>query len=683
MSQQTLEIISCESKKIVRRPYAKVRVTWAGAGVDNVRVHDLATKNRASLTDQVIGGIGRERRWAFCETTDGSESTAELDNCIHAMPDEFEDGAMDGAGYLVGWWGQDIEPFARPQYLKLRFPPSALTKVVVRGYLPNDLEKKEWPVDFDVQAFTGDNYEIPCTYNDGTPAIIEVRGNTNPCRDDIYFREPVLSANQLVLTIRSWSRKGGFVKITKFVFTDIVEEYGPDDIINMSILEETDGDSGSLPIGNVSCNSIELTLQNLDNKFSFGNDRSPFQSLMRANRRIEPYVGFIETDVTGQPLLNENGLPYEPALVKKGVYWSRNWTAGQQDVGTSTSAIDRMGLFQNIEYRGLGHLDIEVSPPPLPESEFRDGNWISFLDDILKELRDKRMKDLEWDFGMTPAEIQALPEVKIMFFPKMSYFDVIRHVATLHMMYAYMDNNILRFKKIRDVYDSDARPKRLTKNDILTKSNIASVDNIVNIISSTYKSYVIDDDTKLPKPNPDVNYEERNQNSVLDFGEVYKEINTGHMARNRDRISSDLKEALELFSAAKIVCEISIFGDPSLNIGDMVEIPEYQRDNEDIDVRGVYCINRIVTEFDGSLRQTISSRSSGITPLLYRIRINIKSEVIQSAINETTDNYLIINNSSRIDFSGNFFEFNGHAGDYTYTAYIRGIPAVSGQFSVG
>jgi len=682
MNQEVLEdIIYRESKKIVRRPYATVRVTWAGIGVDNVRVHHSHTSNRASLRDQVIGGLGIEERWAFCETVDGSESTAELDNGICAMPDFDEQHPDYGDGYLVGWWGSSPQPFTG-QNMSLRFPPSTITKVHLRGYLPNDSEKKEWPVGILISCYGGKNYNEPRTYSDGSAAYIAVFDNDSA---DIIleFKEPVTDVTSLRLDIASWSHLGGFVKMTKFAFADIVEEYRPDDILTMSILEETDGDTGSLPIGNVSCNSLELTLQNLDNKFSFGNTRSPFQSLMRANRRIEPRVGFIETDESGQPVPNQNGTPHT-LLVPKGVYWSRDWTANQQENGTSTSAIDRMGLLQNIEYRGLGLLDDDSPNRPPPESKFEDGNWISFLDDILKELKEKRMKDLRWDFGMTAEEIEALPIVNIMFFPKMSYFNIIKHVATLYMLYAYMDNDVLRFKKIKDMYDSDANPKRLTKDDIITKSNISSIDNIVNIASTTYKSYTTeekDNGIEIPKLLSEKNYEARNDSSMLDFGEVHKEINTGHMARSQDTVMDDLKVALSLFSSAKITCEVFVFGDPTLNIGNMVEIPEYQRDG--IDVRGVYCINRITTEFDGSLRQAISSRSSGINPLVYKIKINLKSEVIQSAINETVNNYLIINNSTRIDFSGNIVEFNGYAGTYNYTAYIRGIPAVSGEFNVG
>ncbi|MDR2729092.1 MAG: hypothetical protein LBB56_08150, partial [Chitinispirillales bacterium] len=247
MTPETIDLLKRESKKISRMPVAKVNIAWAGSSVDLVRLGDVGTvdsfdrltksENRVSIADQVISGIGNQKRWAFCETVEGSESFVTLDDDICVMPDNEEDA--NSRGLLVGWWGTVIaapnpEFYNNPGYffgengslrqrLQLHFPPMTISRFRLHGYYPDE-EKKEWPVNFRVQAFTG--------YNSTPGPVVNVTGNT----DVNYtgeFPTPVTNVTQLEFTIYSWSHAGGFIKVTAAVMDNFDRAYTSDDILSM------------------------------------------------------------------------------------------------------------------------------------------------------------------------------------------------------------------------------------------------------------------------------------------------------------------------------------------------------------------------------------------------------------------------------------------------------------------
>ncbi|HHV41481.1 MAG TPA: hypothetical protein GXX72_01345 [Clostridiaceae bacterium] len=64
-----------------------------------------------------------------------------------------------------------------------------------------------------------------------------------------------------------------------------------DDIISINLLEEREVSQGSLPVGNISANEIDIRLNNESRKFDAGNRQSPLYQLLKANRRIKAWLG--------------------------------------------------------------------------------------------------------------------------------------------------------------------------------------------------------------------------------------------------------------------------------------------------------------------------------------------------------------------------------------------------------
>jgi len=91
------------------------------------------------ITEQVIIGRGYQKRWAFCETDDPSESVATLDNCF-AMPNVTAGTPYIGS-FLVGWWGDGTSIsdsngyFATPPHLKIELYPIPFSNYEIKGFM--------------------------------------------------------------------------------------------------------------------------------------------------------------------------------------------------------------------------------------------------------------------------------------------------------------------------------------------------------------------------------------------------------------------------------------------------------------------------------------------------------------------------------------------------------------------
>jgi hypothetical protein len=64
-----------------------------------------------------------------------------------------------------------------------------------------------------------------------------------------------------------------------------------DDIFLINLIEERDVSAGSLPIGNISANELDIRIVNKDRLYDAGNVNSPFRNLVRPNRIIRAWLG--------------------------------------------------------------------------------------------------------------------------------------------------------------------------------------------------------------------------------------------------------------------------------------------------------------------------------------------------------------------------------------------------------
>jgi len=181
----------------------------------------------------------------------------------------------------IGWWGKQLAgtggAFSAPYpTLTVTFLPRPITKLQVVG----DSKRQEWPVDFNIKLYDGNNTLLHTEI---------VTGNTEIAWSKV-LDEPITQVEKMTLEITKWSHAGRQAKILEF-FTSIQETYEDDDIIFIHLLEEREVSYGSLPVGNISSNEIYIELNNANRKFDAGNATSPLHNLLKPNRRIRAWLG--------------------------------------------------------------------------------------------------------------------------------------------------------------------------------------------------------------------------------------------------------------------------------------------------------------------------------------------------------------------------------------------------------
>lgn len=183
--------------------------------------------------------------------------------------------------YQMGWWGSQLADvngyFATPYpTLTVTFFSRPITQLKVVG----DARRGEYPVDFVIKLY-GNGDLLKYTES--------VTGNTQVSWSKT-LTSPVTEVVKMTLEISRWSHPGRQVKILEF-FTSVQEVYEGDDILLIHLLEEREVSQGSLPIGNISANEIDIQLNNETRKFDAGNTQSPLYQLLKPNRRIRAWLG--------------------------------------------------------------------------------------------------------------------------------------------------------------------------------------------------------------------------------------------------------------------------------------------------------------------------------------------------------------------------------------------------------
>jgi hypothetical protein len=481
----------------------------------------------------------------------------------------------------VGWWGA-ANADANGNFVTAPRMTITFSSRPAFGYrLVGDDKLGEYPVHFivRVQRAIGNNY-VTLEEHEVT--------NNNQVKYTGVFVNRHINIQRMTLDILEWSEPNAVVKIAEF-YSSIVKEYAGDDIFNLSLLEEIEASEGTLPVGNISCNELDLTLQNLDDQFFPANTQADLYTLVKRNRKIEPYIGF-----------RINGVD---TYLPKGLYWSGDWTTNEQAAGASTTARDRMELIRKVMYED--------------DTTYWQSKSLKFIaEEVLDQLK-SYMPDF---YYVIDAELDNTV-VPLAFFKRQSYFDIIKSIAQAGLAYAYMDlptdaeqaansliKDILRIKSFENVYCEacDVTPIEITKDDYINKNQPSKSEELANIINVTKKTFELVEGRPKEVENSDVVYTVQDDPSIKEHGKLSYDYKENDLIQ--DEIQA-LKIAQTLLKAYKIPLkdvELQTFGDPSLKLIDAVEVPEYQRGT--IDNKGVFIINKIQTEYDGGLRISLSGR---------------------------------------------------------------------------
>ncbi len=242
-----------------------------------------------------------------------------LDGSYCALPDNGP----------VGWWSSTAcdaagSWAANTTWIVLQY---LISKSVSELSVYGDNLLDEYPVDFTIVLQDDDDAVL---YTE------TVTGNTDCSWTKTIA--PVGGVMYVTLTITKWSRASSTAKICEF-FTSVYisETYEDADLLEVTLLEEMEYESGSLPIGNISSNEVSIKLNNLDHKFDPGNTLSPLYGSLTKNRKITVWFGVEIDSVT--------------TWYQFGVFYSQDWTVPEGEVYAETYGWDRLELLRLGEFK--------------------------------------------------------------------------------------------------------------------------------------------------------------------------------------------------------------------------------------------------------------------------------------------------------------------------------------------
>ena len=249
VSQEFIDKIKANERQV----FAKLQIDYTSPFLDqsiSVETNETANVSFPSQTTDTVA-----EPFAKIASLDGSWV---LDGTYTLAPTPQEAEIKQ-----MGWWGKQLAGtggvFVTPfPTLTVSFFPRPITKLQAVG----DSKRQEWPVDFVIRLYDGNNTLLHTE---------TITGNTQIAWSKV-LDELVTQVEKMALSIQRWSHPGRQVKITEF-FTSIQETYEGEDIISINLLEEREVSQGSLPVGNISANEIDIRLNNETRKFDAGNKK--------------------------------------------------------------------------------------------------------------------------------------------------------------------------------------------------------------------------------------------------------------------------------------------------------------------------------------------------------------------------------------------------------------------------
>lgn len=435
----------------LRCPKAMIEVTWASSAVDQNVVIASNDINRIDRTGQLFNGETESgQKWAYIH------SGLIADGTFHAMPE------LDSEPQ-AGWYGSalisdGLGDFSTAPYLQITHDARSYTSIIITG----DSEYSEYPVDFTI------------TYtHSGGPTTQVITGNTERVYSASF--SSINDVTVVKITITKWSAPNTIVKIIQFSGA-LIELYKADDIVELNILEETNSDTGIVPIGNVSSNELDVAILNTDRRFSYGNTESPYVTSLRSGRKIRVWLGFIlpvgsidqTGDVPGYIVETVSGekIGYMPY----GIYWSKDWISTYRSQVTTTTAYDITYLLSQKDFQ---------------KSLNYTGTVESIVDAVLTEAL-TAVPDLKW---LVSADTAAITWTGVSFSPK-NYLEVLKDIAEATLSYTYVDRN--GFLIVGSRLEVETPVDTWQQVDLSTYYNFESnpkLDELINVIRVGYTKY--------------------------------------------------------------------------------------------------------------------------------------------------------------------------------------------------
>ena len=639
VSQEFIDKIKANERQV----FAKLQIDYTSPFLDqsiSVETNETANVSFPSQTTDTVA-----EPFAKIASLDGSWV---LDGTYTLAPTPQEAEIKQ-----MGWWGKQLAGtggvFVTPfPTLTVSFFPRPITKLQAVG----DSKRQEWPVDFVIRLYDSNNTLLH------TETVVD---NTEIVWSKV-LDEPITQVEKMTLEITKWSHAGRQVKILEF-FTSIQEVYEGDDIILIHLLEEREVSQGSLPVGNISANEIDIRLFNSNRKFDAGNKQSSLYQLLKANRRIKAWLG-VETT---------NGIEYVPL----GTFWSGDWHVPEDEVYAETMGRDRLELLRKSTYStsqlqmnktlyelaesilqdaGLTeeeyYIDIELQQFPVPYAWFDSQSHREALRKVAEACLGQVYCDRH---GVLRIEGPSFTSNKIQQL-KGAYFLESAFPAESEYIEAYgigpddyfRKDNPVKWSEIANYIEVETQPLRPDVSQEVYRSNEpvsisagqsktitayynytpcveaqVNLENAVSgaeIIKATYYAWganitVTSANTGTfelvinAKPLKVLNKEKaiaQDEESITDNGKLRYVFPANPLVQTREVAQKIADTLLAYFKNPRRDVSIEWRGDPALLLGDVIIVPDYQNEKED--TRGYYYITKQELEFDGALRATLEGR---------------------------------------------------------------------------
>lgn len=307
-----------------RKVHGKVIIDWTNPEFDQDVVIVVTEAGRVSYNEQLTNGKKfMSHKWL---SLDGS---TKLDGTYYVMPNQLSEQ------HEAGWWGKTFalydggkfpvyskklhgeKVYGEELYGKNAFYPKITllfsARPVTQLLLMGDSQRNEYAIDFDVEVYDKDGV-LQHTSN--------VTGNGGYTWTEDVDLEDI---TKIVYTLKKWSHSGRQAKSAELI-TSIQSTYYGDDIFLIDVLEEREVREGSLPIGNISANEINIRINNVDRLLDAGNPTSKLRNFVKPNRKIQAFLG---CEVDGQI-----------EWVPMGVYKSGDWKVPEDEIYAETAGRD-------------------------------------------------------------------------------------------------------------------------------------------------------------------------------------------------------------------------------------------------------------------------------------------------------------------------------------------------------
>lgn len=397
----------------------------------------------------------------------------------------------------VGWYGKSIESdgsgvFGSQLYIEFTFNPRLFNSVYISG----DTIYNEYPVDFTL------SFRVS-----GVETNINVSNNSQIKR--VVDFDTIENVDRLRVTITKWSAPNTIVKITEIagIFSDV---YLDDEISFFDILEETNSNTGSVPIGNFSSNELDISLLNENRKFSFGNTESIYPALLQSGKQVNVWIGFVlpmgssdeSGDVDGYIVDNVNGVKI--GYMPYSNYYSTDWNTSFNSQLLTSSCYDVSQKLREKDFK---------------TSLLYSGSVSSIIDKVMFEATND-IKNLKWEVS---SDLNG-ENWDLVYFPIKSFFETIKDICEATYSYAYV--NRLGVLVIGDRLNVstplvDSASQTLDMDNYFSYGSRPVTDEIVNRVSVNYTTYFYDPNIT----NPDrVDLYRDNDVQQIPSGESFVEV---------------------------------------------------------------------------------------------------------------------------------------------------------------